>query len=179
LCWEFIRSRTAARLKGRVGMVVGGSAWWTVEDAVSPDAPQRLHEREIMKATPGTFARMLGVPVIHAAHAGRFAGQDWPHVGVPYASHYLGEAQIVDGKGGILARMLRDEGEGVITADISFGRIAEEPAAIPDRYWIAEFSEELYREWESELKSGHEYYLSTTLPSAKRRFGRSPPKQAR
>jgi predicted amidohydrolase len=160
-------------------MVVGGSAWWTVEDAVSPDAPQRLHEREIMKATPGTFARMLGVPVIHAAHAGRFAVQDWPHVGVPYASHYLGEAQIVDGKGGILARMLRDEGEGVITADISFGRIAEEPAAIPDRYWIAEFSEELYREWESELKSGHEYYLSTTLPSAKRRFGRSPPKQAR
>jgi len=34
LCYEFVRSKTAARLKGRVDMVVGGSCWWGVEDTV-------------------------------------------------------------------------------------------------------------------------------------------------
>jgi predicted amidohydrolase len=170
LCWEFIRSRTAARLKGKVGMVVGGSGWWAARDGVPPDDPARKLNLEIMKATPGRFARMLGVPVVHAAHAGDFVGQSWPEQGGTYPSHYLGEAQIVDGRGRVLARMSREEGEGVITADISFGSIADEPEVIPDRYWIAEFPEEVYRRWESALKTGHEYYLSTTLPYVKGLF---------
>jgi len=173
LCWEFIRSRTAARLKGRVGMVVGGSGWWTVEDTVPMDDQQRVLNLEIMKATPGRLARMLGVPVVHAAHAGTFVGQSWPREDVPYPSYYLGEAQIVDGKGEILARMSREDGEGVVTADISFGPMGGKRATIPDRFWIPDYPEELYRLWENELKSGHEYYLSATLPYYQRRFGHS------
>jgi predicted amidohydrolase len=167
LCWEFIRSRTAARLKGKVGMVVGGSGWWSVP----PGNPASKMNLEIMQATPARFARMLGVPVVHAAHAGNFVGQSWPEQGGTYPSHYLGEAQIVDGKGRILARMSREEGEGVITADISFGSIADEPEPIPDRYWIAEFPETTYGRWEDALKAGHQYYLSTTLPYVEGLFG--------
>jgi predicted amidohydrolase len=169
LCWEFIRSRTATRLKGKVGMVVGGSGWWNVP----PDHPAWKVNLEIMKATPSRFARMLGVPVVHAAQAGDFVGRAWPDQSAAYRSHYLGEAQIVDGKGGILARMSREEGEGIITADISFGPVADEPEAIPDRFWIAEFPEGTYRRWESDLKTGHEYYLSTTLPQVKGLFDRA------
>jgi hypothetical protein len=99
-------------------------------------------------------------------------GRSWPDQGEPYQSYYLGEAQIVDGKGGVLARMSREQGEGVITADISFGPIADEPEAIPDRFWIAEFPEATYRKWESDLKTGHQYYLSTTLPYVKGLFDR-------
>jgi hypothetical protein len=63
---------------------------------------------------------MLGVPVVHAAHAGNFVGLSWPAEGNTYQSYYLGEAQIVDGTGGVLSRMSREESEGVITADVSF-----------------------------------------------------------
>jgi predicted amidohydrolase len=72
-------------------------------------------------------------------------GRSWPDLGESYPSHYLGEAQIVDGKGDVLARTSREEGEGVITADVSFGSIADEPEAIPDRFWIAEYPEATYR----------------------------------
>jgi predicted amidohydrolase len=168
LCWEFIRTRTTTRLKGKVGMVVGGSGWWDLP----PNNPAWKMNLEIMQATPGRFAQMLGVPVVHAAHAGNFVGRSWPDLGEPYPSHYLGEAQIVDGKGSVLARMSREEGEGVITADISFGPIAEEPEKIPDRFWIAEFPETIYRKWESALETGHQYYLSTTLPYVKGLFDR-------
>jgi predicted amidohydrolase len=163
VCWEFIRSKTAARLKGKVGMVVGGSGWWTVPDSVPANDPFRKKNLAIMKETPGWFARMLGVPVVHAAQTGSFVGQSWPEEDGTYASHFLGEAQIVDGKGIIRARMSREDGEGVISADVSFGPIQGEPEAIPDRYWIADFSEQMYHQWEKDLKTGHEYYLSTTL----------------
>ena len=172
VCWEFIRSKTAARLKGKVGLVVGGSGWWTAPDSVPVEDDGRKKNRAIMKETPGRFARMLGVPVIHAAQAGSFVGRTWPNEGGTYASHFLGEAQIVDGTGSILARMAREEGEGVLTADITVGRVAQEPEAIPDRYWTADFSEQLYQQWKKDLKRGHEYYLSTTLPYVKERMRR-------
>jgi len=172
LCWEFIRTRTAARLKGKVDIVVGGSGWWASKDSVPLDDPGQKLNLEIMKATPGRFAKMLSVPLVHAAHAGHFVGQSWPDQSDDYASHYMGETQIVDGKGRVLARMSREDGEGVITADISFGPIADEPERIPDRFWIAEFPEAVYQRWERELKTGNEYYLSTTLPYVKGKFGR-------
>jgi predicted amidohydrolase len=115
---------------------------------------------------------MVGVPVVHAAHAGSFVGQAWPDRGETFPSHYLGEAQIVDGNGRVLARMSREDGEGVITADISLGSVADEPDAIPDSFWIAEYPEELYRQWQSALETGHQYYLSTTLPNVKKLFDR-------
>jgi predicted amidohydrolase len=123
-----------------------------------------------MEATPSRFAKMLGVPVIHAAHAGGFVGRAWPDQGETYPSHYLGEAQIVDGNGRVLARMSPEDGEGVITADISLGSVADEPDAIPDSFWIAEYPEEIYRQWQSALETGHQYYLSTTLPYVKELF---------
>jgi predicted amidohydrolase len=172
LCWEFIRSRTAARLKGRVAMVVGGSGWWGVKDSEPSDSPARTLSHEIMKATPSRFAKMLGVPVVHAAHAGSFVGQAWPDRGETYPSYYLGEAQIVDGNGRVLARMSREEGEGVITADISLGSVADKPDAIPDSFWIAEYPEEFYRQWQRDLETGHQYYLSTTLPYVEALFNR-------
>jgi predicted amidohydrolase len=172
LCWEFIRSRTAARLKGKVAIVVGGSAWWGGKDSGQSDDTSPESGRGIVIATPSRFARMLGVPVVHAAHAGRFVGQSWPDSGESYPSRYLGEAQIVDGNGRILARMSREEGEGVITADVTLGPVTDEPDAIPDSFWIAEFPEAVYRQWESDLETGHQYYLSTTLPHVREMFTR-------
>lgn len=171
LCWEFIRSRTAKRLKDRVNMVVAGSCWWTSRNAVPADDPFRILNLEILKDTPAQLARMLGVPVIHAAHAGPFEGQSCPGEAVPYPSEYFGETQIVDGRGKILARMSREDGEGVITADVAWGPTPGEHTAIPDSFWLADYPENTNTSWETQLQSGHDYYLSTTLPYLKERFG--------
>jgi predicted amidohydrolase len=91
LCWEFVRSRTAARLKGKVGMVVGGSCWWGIEDTAPATDPMRKWWLDLLKATPSRFARLLRVPVVHASHAGRFEGLAWPGKPTPFPSSYLGE----------------------------------------------------------------------------------------
>jgi predicted amidohydrolase len=171
LCWEFIRSGTAARLRDRVGMVVGGSCWWTEPDTVPMESSRRKLTLDILKATPSKFARMLGVPVVHASHAGSFSGGSWPdNPDEPYSSHYLGETQIVDGRGEILARMSREDGEGFIVADVTVGTVPGEREPIPKDFWLADYPEGAFRRWESQLKSGHEYYLSNTQPHLSERF---------
>lgn len=138
LCWEFVRTRTVRRLLGKVDLVVGGSCWWTMPQGWPPRSFWDWHHHRnlnVMASTPATFSRLLGVPVIHAAHAGDFkASMPWLP-GVPYESYYLGETQIVDGSGVVLARMSREEGEGVLIAKIAIGRTA--PSLAPTTsFWI-------------------------------------------
>ncbi len=127
LCWEFVRNRTVRRLLGRVDLVVGGSCWWTVPQGWPPRHFWDWHHRKnlkVMTATPSTLSRLLGVPVVHAAHAGAFRGSMPWMPGAPYDSYYLGETQIVDASGVILARMTREEGEGLIVSELALGRTA-------------------------------------------------------
>lgn len=173
LCYEFVRSGTAARLKGKIGMVVGGSCWWGSEDTAPANDPMGKWYLDLSKTTPGQFARLLGVPVVHASHAGRFEGRSWPGKPTPFRSSYLGESQIVSGHGEILARASEADGEGVITADVVLGEVTGERIAIPDRFWIPEMPSEEIRQWEEQLKSGHEFYLANTLPDLKKRFSSS------
>jgi len=151
---------------------MGGSGWWTVPDTEPADSPYRKKNLEIMKETPRRFARMLGVPVVHASHAGRFVGRTWPGKPDPFSSSYMGETQIISGKGEILARLPQRDGEGVITADVALGEVPGQRPDIPDRFWIPEMPAEEHRLWETQLKSGHEHYLANTLPEMKKRFSR-------
>jgi predicted amidohydrolase len=171
LCFEFVRSRTATRLKGKVSMVLGGACWWGLEDRAPADHPARKWLLDLLKATPGRFAGLLGVPVVFASHAGHFDGLQWPGKPVRFPSSYLGETQIVNGRGETLARMSREDGEGVITADITLGEVPGERVTIPDRFWIPEMPEGEVRAWQAQLKSGHDFYVSNTLPFLKKRFG--------
>lgn len=138
LCWEFVRNRTVRRLMGRVDLVVGGSCWWTVPQGWPPRHFWEWHHRKnlkVMAATPSTLARLLGVPVIHAAHAGEFRASMPLMPGVPYESFYLGETQIVDATGVILSRMTREEGAGVVVSEVALGRTA--PGMTPTTsFWI-------------------------------------------
>ena len=167
LCWEFIRTRTVKRLWGRVDIVVGGSCWWTIPTESSvPGFSQKLHQRntEIMQETPARFARMLGVPVVHAAHAGHFEAEMplMPHV--PYKSYYLGETQIVDARGEILARLSREEGEGIIIADIDLTQKAAPSERLLDRFWIPDMPPQLLSTWQFMNKHGEGYYQKETKP---------------
>ncbi len=169
LCWELVRSRTVRRLLGRVDLVVGGSCWWTLPQRRLPGFPPELHHRnlEIMVDTPARFARLLGVPVVHAAHAGELEGRLPLVPGFPYRSHFLGETQIVDATGGVLARMRYEDGEGFVTAEIRPGPV--EPAeTVPEDFWIPEFPPAFRALWHLQNLHGRCYHRLRTRPWRKR-----------
>jgi predicted amidohydrolase len=165
LCWEFIRSRTARRLFNQVDMVIGGSCWWTgTEEAITKNPQANLQNIELLHNSPGRMARILGVPVVHASHAGICNGFSPPDESRPYNSHFLGETQIVDGEGKILKYMTYEDGAGVITADITLGVVADKTEAIPDSFWIPELPEISLRLWDELNRFGESYYHDITLP---------------
>jgi len=138
LCWEFIRTRTVQRLLGKVDLIVGGSCWWSIPSGWPPRSFWQWHHRKnrtLMSQTSATFSRLLGTPVIHAAHAGDFRASMPLMPGIPYASSYLGETQIVDRTGVVLARMKAEEGEGVIAAEIIPGRVSP-TQSYSTSFWI-------------------------------------------
>jgi N-carbamoylputrescine amidase len=169
LCWELVRTRTVNRLRGKVDLLVGGSCWWTVPDRAIPiPGKASAHRRnlEIMRETPVRMARMLGVPVVHAAHAGDFECRMPLLPGVPYRSYYLGETMIVDAAGEVLARLSREEGEGIAVADIQPGRIApsEDP---PDGFWIPDLPWLIRAVWGYQNPHGRAYYRRKAAGSAR------------
>ena len=135
LCWELMRTETVERLAGRVDLVLGGSGWWSI-----PSWPPRAltawlearNERRAVKA-PQRFARHVGAPVVHAAHAGSFSCA-WPGLGATYRGHYEGGAQVVAADGRIVAFRGREDGEG-----FAIGEVVAAPAAAvepPPRFWL-------------------------------------------
>ncbi len=136
LCWELMRSRTVERLRGRVDLVLAGSAWWSVP-AWPPRAVTRRWEaanrRTAARAAPA-FARLVGAPVVHASHCGALA---CPALGLPlrYDGRYEGAAGIYAADGAVLARRSTADGPGVATADVTVGAVA--PADdLPGRHWL-------------------------------------------
>ncbi len=138
LCWELVRTRTARRLLGQTDLLVSGSCWWTVPDwKVMRGFWESVHRSNltVMEETLPTMARLLGVPVIHAAHAGSFTAKMPLMPMIPYRSFYMGNTQIVDADGTVLAKLGPEDGEGVVTAEIELGR--KKPSLkIPDGFWI-------------------------------------------
>ncbi len=163
LCWEFVRTRTVRRLRGKVDLLVGGSCWWTVPDKAIPiPGKANAHRRnlKVMRETPVRMARMLGVPVVHAAHAQDFTCHMPLLPGLPYRSYYLGETMIVDAAGEVLARLSREDGEGIAVADVQLGRAipSEDP---PDGFWIPRLPWLIRMVWFYQNLHGRWYYRRT------------------
>ncbi|MBI1926249.1 carbon-nitrogen hydrolase family protein [Candidatus Poribacteria bacterium] len=159
LCWEFLRWQTAKRLKGKIDFMVGGSGWWG--DPQLPLLSNLLAKQEakaykIIRESLGQMARILGVPVVHAAQTGPFKGKT-PLIGLPYNSFFLGETQIVDARGDILARLTREDSEGVITAEIELSALPpQEPMS--DGFWIPKMPWSLSVSWHLFNRHGKRYY---------------------
>ena len=169
LCWELIRSQTVRRLVGKVNFVVGGSCWWDLRHPVPPqEADYQALMRTLLRQAPGDLARWLGVPVVHAAQAGEFEGLIPGNETVPYVSRFLGEAQIIDGHGNVLARLAYEDGEGVISADITPGRVQGDLAPIPQSYWTVELPATTLQAWDRLNSLGREYYATKFRPLLER-----------
>ncbi len=136
LCWEFMRSQTARRLREKVDLIIGGSCWWSVPQWV-PKAVTGRWERENEQTaleSVRSFAAYVGAPVIHAAHVGQIECS-LPWTPLRYRGHYEAGSMIVDGSGKIVALRKRHQGPGIVLGDIEIER-TEPQAAVPARYWL-------------------------------------------
>lgn len=166
MCWELIRTQTVARLRGRIDLAIGGSCWWDVP--YGEETPQLKESSELNIAlyekTPKTFARLLGVPFIHAAHTGSFEGLTPGNETRPYKSRTLGQAQIIDGHGTVLATATQDLAEDIVIADVTLGRVDANLENLPDTFWLHKMPEAMLAAWDQQNKWGHQYYHDITKP---------------
>jgi hypothetical protein len=91
--------------------------------------------RNARRATlaPSVFAKYVGAPVVHGAHAGPLTCP-FPATPVTYRGYCEGGAQVCDADGTVLAFRSRGRGDGIAIADVIPGRRAAQPA--PKRFWL-------------------------------------------
>jgi len=136
VCWEYMRSGTAARLRGRVDLMVGGSAWWSVPSWPPRAVTRRMESvnARLAASVIPAMARAVGAPVVHAAHCGSLSCP-LPWAPVRYRGHYEGATMVCDGFGRVLAGRREADGPGVVVADVEVGRVAPSEA-VPSSFWM-------------------------------------------
>lgn len=163
LCWELIRARTARRLRGRVDLVMAGSAWLEGPAlAAIADAATLRTNRRILEELSRNLARLVGAPVIHANPVGRVTIRDYKDPEKPLEYEYLGNSQIVDSTGQLLAKRDHEMGEGVVVHDVTIG--SERPTEdVPNSFWIPKVPE-LYTWAFGNRSDGAQIYYEFTRP---------------
>lgn len=119
LCWEMIRYDTLRRIAGKADIVLAGSCWWDLpEDAPPEREALRQYNQKLALETPVTFAKLSGVPVIHANHCGKVTADSFPGAEKIQTRQLVGGTQIIDGEGNILKRREFTDGAGYVMSDV-------------------------------------------------------------
>jgi len=168
VCWELVRWRTIRRFAGRVRFAITGNQWWTVaENWLGADtvfASFGQYNRYLSENAANEFARLLGVPVLHASHCGHFEGRCLIAPGldasVRYVSEFVGRTQIVDAVGKVVAGRDATQGPGVVIGDIEIGDVAQ-PAPATKRFWIPNLTLTHLGTWYHNNACGRSYYRRT------------------
>lgn len=170
--WEWARFRTAARVRAEgVRLVLGGMCWPSMP--LNWPGPLRLWAlrehaiwRRQARELPGQVARLTGAPVAHASHVGPVQGETPLGPGIAWRTQMLGESQICDRDGTVLARLTLEDGQGHVAADIDL----QAPApldAIQDRFWIPKMTLTTHVAWHAMNTHGA---LSYKVRHARRGF---------
>ena len=150
--WEWARNRTAGRVRaGGAQLVLGGMCWPSMP--LNWPGPLRLWaEREHAtwrrqaRELPGQVARITGVPVAHASHVGPVEGATPLGPGIPWRTQMIGESQVCDRDGTVLARLTLEDGEGHVAADVELGP-AQPSEAVGERFWIPRMTLTTHAAW--------------------------------
>jgi hypothetical protein len=151
---------------GRVGVAMTGTHWWTMPDnwgglVDRALAPLGQFNRYLSENAPAEFARRLGAPVLQASHCGRFRSRFLLVPGLAlapmYDTEFVGQTQIVDAGGHVLAQRQAQEGPGFVIADLQLGAV---PPRLPleGRYWIPRLPAFLHAYWHQQNACGKAYY---------------------
>ncbi len=166
LCWEMVRNRTAKRLQGKVDIVLASSGWWTTDpDQVWPGLPPSAsrsnwtEHQALIKSAPQHLARMVGAPVVHANFVGNNPGYAGLSMDKEAQGRYLGNSQIIDAQGNVLASLGAEQ--GTLHATLKLGRIKPtEP--VTDDFWHSDVSATMRRRWANSGAQGRDYYIKET-----------------
>ncbi len=161
--FEWVRCRTAERLRGRVHLLAGGMcfpsfpSWWLTR----PYFWNREHATmlEFARESPGRMARVLGVPAVHPSHVGDVVMETPMLPGVPWPTILVGETQITDGTGAILDRLAYEDGEGYIAADVRWGE-PQPLDPVPPRFWMTTLPLSVQLIWHVANLHGRSKYLA-------------------
>lgn len=158
LCLEFDRTGTARRLRGRVDLLLGASAVWSVPDSMPGPVYRALEARmaAIDRSRPRT-ARMVGAPLVEATMCGQLdCATPWMP-GLRYRTYLRGGAQVLNHHGQTVARRDRSSGPGVVTATVHPGRHRPDDA-VPDRYWVEPLGQVGNFLWRYQRLHGQRWY---------------------
>lgn len=124
-------------------------------------AAARNHRRAT--TAPAVFARHVGAPVVHAAHAGEFSCR-FPLSPVTYRGHCEGGAQICDATGKVLDFKGRDDGDSYAMADVD--AIRSSGALASDRFWLQRRGAVAASVWAYQNRHGRRVYDRLPMPEA-------------
>jgi predicted amidohydrolase len=161
LCQEFNRTQTVERLRGKADIVVGGSFTWGAPKGM----PFRRHlQTSIERYTDwaSLFAKLVGCPVVEATHCGRLRSKT-PLLPMPYVTELGGGAIICDAAGKVVARRSKDEGAGIVVADVEIKRVKAN-AALPAGFWIQELDPLSKLGWRVQGWHGRRWYRRHVAP---------------
>ena len=171
ICWEQLRYRTARRLRGKVDLIVAASAWGSLDPDVGVAGVDRSdlvrwgeEAKQMIREAPCRLARLVGAPVIHANVVGSGWSNDGRKGKPPMFGRGLGDSQIVDSGGTVLARRPNAEGEGLVLAKLRVGRVTPSEQIPADASWTPDCSTSLIESWRQGGASGRDYYLETARP---------------
>jgi predicted amidohydrolase len=160
--FEWNRSRTARRLRSRVALLAGGSNWWSYPKWPPLDAwfgRDHQYNVGVAREMPRRLARAVGAPAVISSHVGAVRSRTPLMPGVPWPTILVGESQVVDRDGHILARLDYDDGEGYVAASVELG-----PAApldpVPAGFWITAVPASLHAVWHLQNTYGRLSYAA-------------------
>jgi hypothetical protein len=159
--FEWIRTRTAARLRGRVRLVAGGMCFpsFPTWRATRPYFWDREHGSmlDLARETPGRLARVVGAPAVHPSHVGDVVMETPFMRRLPWPTILLGETQITDAHGAIVQRLAYEDGEGYVAADVAWAD-PEPLDPVPDRFWMTTLPLSVQAIWHAENARGRTLY---------------------
>ncbi|MCB0869893.1 MAG: carbon-nitrogen hydrolase family protein [Solirubrobacterales bacterium] len=170
--WEWARSGTSRRVRQAGARVVLGGMCWPSMPTNWPGPLKLLTSREHRiwkqqaRALPGQVARMTGAPVAIASHVGPITGETPLVPGLSWPTTMIGESQICDRDGTVLARLSEEDGEGHICAEVELAEPAPSES-IPDRFWIPKMTAVTHVAWHAMNTHG---FLSYRIRRARKGF---------
>lgn len=169
LCAELGRTETVRRLRG-AGLIIGGSFTWHPPSYIprwlGRDGLDAKFFRGISDwAQP--FARLVGAPVVEAAHCGTLTCRD-QLLPLEYTCPIGDGAKICSADGALLASRKPEEGPGVIVANVDVGE-TEPLEPIPAGEWIRPLRGIGSFMWRVQQAHGRAYYRKRRLMDEGRR----------
>jgi predicted amidohydrolase len=102
---------------------------------------------------------MVGAPVVHANFVGNNPGYASLSMDKEAQGRYLGNSQIIDAQGNVLASLGAEQ--GTLHATLKLGRIKPtEP--VTDDFWHSDVSATMRRRWANSGAQGRDYYIKET-----------------